>query len=196
MKTIAEHTTDKSAWGPGPWQEEPDKVQWLDEASGLPCLAVRNEQYGNWCGYVGVSAGHPLYEVEYDSPSEKLKAAFERRKGEPIGSMAAGPVGLLLAAMCDGETPRPDSVFEVHGCLTYSGHCSGRICHAVEPGEDDRIWWFGYDCGHCDDFQPGMEAREKSLGLHFGPRHGKYRDLAYVEDECRKLARQLKDLKP
>jgi hypothetical protein len=55
----------KSKWGDGPWLDEPDKVQWQDEVTGLPCLAVRNERSGNWCGYVGVGPGHPLYEKEY-----------------------------------------------------------------------------------------------------------------------------------
>lgn len=55
-------TMDKSAWGEGPWLGEPDKVQWVDEATGLPCLAVRAPM-GHWCGYVGVPEGHPLYQM-------------------------------------------------------------------------------------------------------------------------------------
>jgi hypothetical protein len=34
-------TIDKSEWGPGAWQGEPDTGQWTDEAAGLPCLAKR-----------------------------------------------------------------------------------------------------------------------------------------------------------
>lgn len=45
---------------PGPWADEPDKAQWIDEATDLDCLAVRN--YGGaWCGYVGVPPGHPYH---------------------------------------------------------------------------------------------------------------------------------------
>lgn len=40
-------------WGPGPWVDEPDRVEWRDDATGLPCLALRNPRYGHWCGYVG-----------------------------------------------------------------------------------------------------------------------------------------------
>ena len=57
METIEYRTMDKSVWGPGPWQNEPDKRQWQDEATGLPCLIVRNSM-GALCGYVGVSEGH------------------------------------------------------------------------------------------------------------------------------------------
>lgn len=59
-------TIDKSEWGDGPWQAEPDKVQWKDTATGLPCLAVRHRSSGHWCGYVGVAEGHPSFGRDYD----------------------------------------------------------------------------------------------------------------------------------
>lgn len=61
MQTREEHTLDKSTWGPGPWQDEPDLKQWSDAKTGLPCLAIRHDRYGNWCGYVGVTPTHPLF---------------------------------------------------------------------------------------------------------------------------------------
>jgi hypothetical protein len=60
-----EYTTHKrDEWLSGPWDGEPDKVQWQDESTQLPCLAVRNHM-GAWCGYVGVAADHPLYRADY-----------------------------------------------------------------------------------------------------------------------------------
>ena len=56
---------DKKTWGPGPWQDEPDKVQWIDKATDLDCLMVRGPS-GSWCGYVGVIDGHPLFETAYN----------------------------------------------------------------------------------------------------------------------------------
>jgi hypothetical protein len=56
---------DKSAWGPGPWNMEPDKAQWPDEATGLPCLLKRHGRWGNLCGYVGVPEGHPWWGLDY-----------------------------------------------------------------------------------------------------------------------------------
>jgi hypothetical protein len=44
---------------------EPDKIQWQDEATGFPCLIVRNHM-GALCGYVGVSEDHPAYQKGYD----------------------------------------------------------------------------------------------------------------------------------
>lgn len=54
----------------GPWSDEPDKAQWIDEATDLDCLAVRNWR-GAWCGYVGVPPGHPLHGVGYDHAEQR-----------------------------------------------------------------------------------------------------------------------------
>lgn len=66
---------------------------------------------------------------------------------------------------------------DVHGGLTYSSD-SG-------PGQEpDGFWWFGFDCAHAGDLAPGMATILK----------GTYRNLAYVQDECAKLAKQLYEL--
>lgn len=71
MQTKTWSYEDKSAWGDGPWQTEPDKVQWSDKATGLPCIIRRSPMMGNWCGYVGVFAGHPFFGLDYnDIPVE------------------------------------------------------------------------------------------------------------------------------
>jgi len=64
MKTKEWTYVDRSGWGSGPWDNEPDKRQWTDEATGLPCLIVRQKSGGHLCGYVGVSAGHPYYQMD------------------------------------------------------------------------------------------------------------------------------------
>jgi hypothetical protein len=60
---------DKSAWERGEWDQEIDKRQWADEATGLDCLINRN-RFGVWCGYVGVPEGHPLYGKSYQEVDE------------------------------------------------------------------------------------------------------------------------------
>jgi hypothetical protein len=124
-------TVDKSEWGDGPWQNEPDKIQWRDEATGLPCLVNRGPS-GAWCGYVGVPPSHPAYEVDYDD-------VYELAGGYPDGY---------------------DRI-SVHGGLTYSRHCAhgpeeSSICHVPEPGEPDNVWWLGFDCAHSGDLAPRM----------------------------------------
>lgn len=67
MKTIEHRYMDKSEWGAGPWQDEPDKLQFPDPQTGLPCLIVRAPATGSLCGYVGVTAGHPMFERTYSA---------------------------------------------------------------------------------------------------------------------------------
>lgn len=143
MQTIEEMNNpaiDRCGWRPGPWDGEPDKRQWIDEATGLPCLIVRNHM-GALCGYVGVSAGHPWFEKPYQAVDNHVR---------------------------------------VHGGLTYSNHCQEGICHVVEDGEDDNVWWIGFDCAHAGDLWPGHGLGEI------------YRDMAYVTAECASLAQQAK----
>jgi hypothetical protein len=57
---------DRSQWESGAWDNEPDKAQWTDEATGLPCMIHRNH-FGAWCGYVGVTPDHPIHSIDADS---------------------------------------------------------------------------------------------------------------------------------
>jgi hypothetical protein len=54
---------DRTKWGPGPWDGEPDRIDF--EAHGFPCLMLRNS-FGAWCGYVAVPREHPAYGRGYD----------------------------------------------------------------------------------------------------------------------------------
>lgn len=64
METKTWTTVDRSEWNSGPWDGEPDKTQWTDAATGLPCIARRGGG-GAWCGYVGVPEGHPWHGKDY-----------------------------------------------------------------------------------------------------------------------------------
>ena len=56
---------DKSTWGPGPWQDEPDRVEW--EYAGFRCLVKRHPRFGNFCGYIALPAQHP-WRTENSAP--------------------------------------------------------------------------------------------------------------------------------
>lgn len=165
MKTIEEmrpQVVNRKELEPGPWDSEPDFRQWLDKKSGLPCLIVRN-RYGALCGYVGVSKGHPAFEVDRSD----------------LGDLDA------------------------HWGVTYTDHCAGGICHTVEPGEDDNVWWIGFDCAHAFDLVPAHAAIYRKLEIEDPtPDDLKgmvvsevYRDMAYVTAVCHELAMQLKKMK-
>ena len=150
------------SWKKGPWDKEPDKVQWLDTSTGLHCLAKRNG-LGAWCGYVGVSKSHPYFGIEYDAIPN----------------------------------------INCHGGLTYSDFCQEEdkeygICHI---SEEDKVWWLGFDCAHFGDIYPAIPFpfQQSVLSLEYfikgTPRNRqKYRTLAYVKKEIKKLAKQLSEV--
>jgi len=81
-----------------------------------------------------------------------------------------------------------------HGGLTFSDFCQegppeSSICHVPEPGQEDRLWWLGFDCAHSDDFMPGMAATLTRIGGR--PIPGIYKDVSFVQRECARLARRL-----
>ena len=206
---------DKSGWPAGPWHREPDKIQWQDEATGLPCLIVRGP-VGSLCGYVGVPSGHPLH-------------------GKDASTCMRQPA--CEESWCDH---RPDSVLSVHGGVTFSDSCyetsrekwdgfrirmlakrdeakrypvgdaaralkewaaclddydaftlraqARFVCHIPGKNEPDDVWWFGFDCSHAGDLSPEMG----SLGLGRFGRDEVYRDIAYVTAQCASLAEKLK----
>ena len=167
---------DKSAWERGPWDDEPDKVQWVDESTGLDCLAVRVDIHGGWCGYVGVPSDHPWHGTDY---SECLTC------GE---------------AFCSEHeyTNRPEGRIEVHGGLTFADSCNesgpveSSVCHIPFDGRPDDIWWFGFDCAHARDYSPGTMAILSLLSAFRGHHDDSvYRTLNYVRAECARLAEQL-----
>ena len=63
---------DKKDWsGRSLWRDEPDKIQFPDKETGMPCLMVRNSA-GAWCGYVAVTEGHPYFKVDYNDFEDYL----------------------------------------------------------------------------------------------------------------------------
>ncbi|HTE35728.1 MAG TPA: hypothetical protein VK630_04215 [Reyranella sp.] len=57
----------------GPWDAEPDKRQWIDDATSLPCLMHRGT-LGSWCGYVGVAPGHRFHRKAADKIADHVHA--------------------------------------------------------------------------------------------------------------------------
>jgi len=190
---------DKSDWSRGPWDSEPDKIQWQDEATGLPCLIVRGP-VGALCGYVGVSPDHPLHGKEYDAAdmevhggltfadgcSEISREKWQKWRTRQLArreEAAQYPRGDAARDLKEWEKERDD--YEAWALRATSRF----ICHVASPGEPDPVWWFGFDCAHAGDFSPSYG---KDLGRETGwGGHVEYRDIAYVENECRSLASQL-----
>lgn len=120
---------DKTTWGAGPWQDEPDKVTWTDPATGLPCMIRRSPGIsGALCGYVGVPEGHRLYGTSYQEPDVEVHGS------------------LTYSAACDGDeekgvchVPDPGQTGEVwwfgFDCAHFMDYAPG-----MEASNRERGW--------------------------------------------------------
>lgn len=104
---------DKTSWGLGEWMDEPDKVQWADPESSLPCLVLRGP-VGSLNGYVGVPREHSLYGKTYSQVVPLPKTFLIHRFYKERYPELPGP------GVCESEL---GSYISCHRGLTYSGVC-------------------------------------------------------------------------
>jgi hypothetical protein len=76
----------KAEWGDGPWQTEPDRVDFTH--AGLPCLLLRNH-HGAWCGYAAVPPGHPWHGKDCDDAAVNVAGVH---RGVNYASGCNGPI--------------------------------------------------------------------------------------------------------
>lgn len=162
---------DREKWGKGPWDGEPDRVDFTT-AVGLPGLLLRGPM-GSWCGYAGVGKDHPFFGREYTmcvhphhKPVDRKKEVQKNRRMAILAkSRRDRDLWYGLAKMAARWSPKRtqcgyrhsiESKLSVHGGITYSGECSGEICHPSDNG--DHVWWFGFDTAHYMDLVPEMYA--------------------------------------
>lgn len=87
MSERAEWKVDRTNWAAGPWDGEPDKMNWTTKA-GLPGMIVRN-QSGALCGYVAVTKDHPWFEKHY---GEGPETTLEVHGGITYSKKCVGPI--------------------------------------------------------------------------------------------------------
>ena len=163
------HVPSRQPKHEGPWQDEPDKLAWVDSATGLPCLILRARN-GTLSGYVAVNAEHPLFGFDYRAVPADLGI-------QPHG-------GLNYSAACDEEADERVSVCHI----TKQPRERVRQPRAMQehPAADEELWWFGFACDKSYDLRPGCYQD------HMSAENGQtYRDEHYVFTQCTNLARQL-----
>ncbi|TCK36701.1 hypothetical protein B0G84_5714 [Paraburkholderia sp. BL8N3] len=154
---------DRTGWPAGPWDSEPDKAQWTDAVTGLPCMIHRNA-YGAWCGYVGVAPGHPAYANEYADIDAGVHGGLTfADRCDPTFDPATGGVCHL---------PEPGESDDVWWLGFNCGHAFD-----YQPGLEAHMGTLG--CAFDLDI------------LLFGELRIEYRDIEYVRAECAHLASQL-----
>lgn len=78
------------------------------------------------------------------------------------------------------------NIFRIHGGITECRYLSNEeVLTTWENYHQSKhyldAWFFSFDCGHYGDFIPGRE--DISFGI--------YRDIKFVKEQCKLLARQL-----
>lgn len=206
---------DKAEWERGPWDDEPDKVQWADDATGLACLIVRGP-HGGFCGYVGVPTTHPWHGKDYGQCTDPTCKRDDDRPwcDHTPEHLLQAHGGITFASGCTRvsredwqkmvnhlpkwedearQFPRGDAARRLKTNLPFKADYDGwltrqhavTICHAPAPGESDNVWWFGFDCAHAGDLSPAYDKG------HAFRSESTYRDIQYVRDEVTSLAQQL-----
>lgn len=166
-------------------------IERVFEHTGYTCVVTFGNM-GHRCGYVGIPKNHPLYGKDYSDYLEIKKSDVGDRE-------VSGIFPLLGAYLDEDERIRIEAYFQCHGGITYAG--GGE--HSSYPIESD-LWWFGFDCGHAGDKSDLDYAMQKfpSHRKEYQQRkmvESKYpiddviRTEEYVADECKKLAKQLKE---
>lgn len=155
--------------GDGPWRSEPDKLAWIDKATGYPCIILRGK-YGALSGYVAVNPVHSLFGYNYRAVPAALGI-------KPHG-------GLNYSAECDQATEERVSVCHLHQPTT--GEARRTRGEPERPAANADEWWFGFSCDKSYDYVPRRDP------IHMSPENGQtYRDENYVFEQCTDLAAQL-----
>jgi hypothetical protein len=160
---------EKQAWADGEWMNEPDKIQWSDRMTGMPCLIVRNIISGGLCGYVGVNETHPLFGVHH----------------ERVGRLVSTRWAITYSSLCQEGNPPGKG-----------------ICHIPQPGEPDRVWWFGFAPDTWTDISPLLyptmfdrHPLNKYLAQTLHEENAGYRNIQTVEAAVRELCIQIAAMK-
>jgi hypothetical protein len=156
-------TVDRTGWPNGPWDDEPDRVDFKTEA-GFPAIALRSSS-GYWCGYVAAPPGHPAHPDSGDDVDIAVHGTVT------YGGKCSGDV-------CHVPEPgEPDDVYWIGFDFAHSGDArpSKRDWDDHPWSPDGRTQYWGPNARYCR----ADEVR------------GVYRDIAYVRAECEKVGQQL-----
>ena len=170
-ETVEIPKIDKSAWGPGPWQDEPDRVDFVH--AGFACLARRHPAHGYWCGYVGLPPGHPLHSKIWSET-------------DAVGDLHAHR-GINYSALCCNDIchiPQPGMPAEVWWLGFDTGHAFDQ-----SPGTDARLREAAA-AAHAVGAPWADELDRNEIN-----RMEVYRDLPYVRHEIEALAEQVAGMK-
>lgn len=166
--------------GSGPWDDEADKIAWVDNETGLGCIILRQSN-GTLSGYVGVGPDHPLFGYAVDALPVDFAACVHG------GITYARPCEVNRFARRAHGKPRAERYTVCHVTRVRVVQDYRTVQTTEDEFAHEDLWWLGFDTDHPGDLVPkGFEA---------GRRRGDvYRDQAFVYANCIGLARRLKSV--
>lgn len=172
------HNPDRKPDGDGPWNNEADKIAWIDAETGLGCIMLRQED-GTISGYTGVGPDHPLFGFNVDAI--------------PIGIARTVHGGVTYGKACEVNRfarvawgkPRKERYTVCHVTRVRMVQ-DYRTVQTTEDEFHEDVWWLGFDTNHPGDLVP--------RNTHDRRKGDVYRDQHFVYENCIKLARKLKSM--
>ena len=149
--------------------------RWSGTLEGLPALAIRHPRGKHWEGWVQIPSYH-RYHSKRMSVCTKLPqclpttVAYLKPPNNEIFE-CDHRLGVFLKEIDPAKLP--------HGGIVGAGE--------IKSAEG---WWWAMDCGHTDDFSPGLLKLPGIKKMELPP----YRDLKFAQGELAKLARLIKEL--
>ena len=162
----AAYRNDRHPDGPGPWDGEPDKIAWTDQATGYPCVIVR-ERSGEYGAHVGVPPDHSLSRYTADAVPGAISQGLHR------------PVSCAQA--CQRRVPEPVSICHVS---ERNAHFAQQMATGQE--NEDDAWWLGMLFDGPRDLVP--MGGERKLTAERGET---YRNARFAYEQATLLARHL-----
>jgi len=130
----------------GPWHGEPDHLEFRSP-EGIPCILHRSS-LGAWCGYVGVSPGHPWHGKDYGDINEPYPDVHG---------------GLTYAERCRGavcHVARPGESDDVWWLGFDCNHSGDLSLYDVSEGRTDGIRF-----SSMESYKTINYVREQALSL-------------------------------
>lgn len=162
----------------GPWDAEADKIAWIDEASGLACIILRQTD-GTLSGYAAVGPEHPLFGFEADALPVDLASSVH-------GS-------ITYARTCEDNRyerrahgkPRQERYTVCHTTYVRRVQEYRTVQATRDEFAHEDLWWFGFHTNGVGDLvpKPGLGSLRRKGGV--------YRDQAFVYTHVVELARRL-----
>jgi len=123
--TFEKRYRDRSNWCPGPWDDEPDFVMWIDENTKYICMASRH-LCGGWRGYIGITKSNFWWGRE---------SKYFSQYGSVHGGITRGETEIELM---EDITLKEDFL-------------AGKAYYEITT---DEYYWMCFDCLHYTDQVP------------------------------------------